>query len=98
MCQRTQIQWNKRGNDRPHPLNYNLIFQTEEIKVQQKAGVLLFAQLRRLNRLSNLYCKDTREKTQEKKLSVDELHLQLQNLQYEAKHLQKEITSCLEFK
>lgn len=66
--------------------------------VQRRSSVLLFTQLRQLNRLSNLHCKETRDSTQEKKLGIDELHLQLQNLQYEAKHLQKEITSCLEFK
>jgi THO complex subunit 5 len=65
---------------------------------QRKMGGVLFAQLRQLNRLSNLYAKETRDKTQEKKLGVDDLHLQLQNLQYEVNHLRKEITNCLEFK
>ena len=34
----------------------------------------------------------------QQKLGVDDLHLQLQNLMYEAMHLRKEITNCLEFK
>lgn len=72
--------------------------EERNITAEHKSGLLLFAKLRKLNRLSNLYCKDVREKTHERKLGVDELHLQLQNLHYEAMHLQKEITNCLEFK
>ncbi len=34
----------------------------------------------------------------QQKLEVDDLHLQLQNLMYEATYLRKEITNCLEFK
>ena len=34
----------------------------------------------------------------QQKLEADNLHLQLQNLMYEAMHLRKEITNCLEFK
>ena len=34
----------------------------------------------------------------QQKLEVDDLHLQLQNLKYEAMHLRREITNCLEFK
>lgn len=69
-----------------------------EIDAQKHRGMVLFASLKKLNRLSHLYCKDTREQTHEQKLEVDDLHLQLQNLMYEAMHLHKEITNCLEFK
>ena len=32
---------------------------------EKQRGLVLFASIRRLNRLSHLYCKDTREQTQE---------------------------------
>lgn len=64
----------------------------------RRAGVMLFATLKRLNRISHLYSKDARDEIQDLKLRVDGLHLQLQNLRYEAAHLQKEITNCLEFR
>ena len=54
--------------------------------------------LRQINRMSNVECKSRRDKTQEKKTEIDELHLQFQNLQYEVMHLRKETTNCLEFK
>ena len=66
--------------------------------VSRKPAVMLFATLKRLNRLSHLYSKNARDQIQEMKLNVDGLHLQLQNLRYEAAHLQKEITNCLEFR
>ena len=34
----------------------------------------------------------------QQKLEVDDLHLQLQNLKYEAMHLRREISNCLEFR
>ena len=69
-----------------------------EVDAYRQKGVVLFAGLKKLNRLSHLYCKDTREQTQEQKLEVDDIHLQLQNLMYESMHLKREITNCLEFK
>lgn len=87
------------------------------VSTEKQKGLVLFASIRRLNRLSHLYCKDTREQTHEvcillpvaitvvttscifqQKLEVDDLHLQLQNLKYEAMHLRREINNCLEFK
>ncbi|KAL5477370.1 hypothetical protein EMCRGX_G024160 [Ephydatia muelleri] len=64
----------------------------------RQKGTVLFTVLKKMNRLSHLYCKDTRDQTYAQKLEVDDLHLQLQNLMYEVTHLQKEITNCLEFK
>lgn len=68
-----------------------------ETEYKQK-GLINFVALKKLNRLSHMFCKDAREQTHEQKLGVDDLHLQLQNLMYEAMHLRKEITNCLEFK
>ncbi|XP_064620584.1 THO complex subunit 5 homolog isoform X2 [Lineus longissimus] len=61
-------------------------------------GSLQFIALRKLNRLSHLRCKKVRDATNEAKQKIDLYHLQLQNLLYEAMHLEKEITKCLEFK
>ena len=65
---------------------------------ERKAGLLLFAQVRKFNRLAHLFTKETRDRTHERRLEVDELHLQLQNLCYEAMHLNNDITNCLEFR
>ncbi len=54
--------------------------------------------LKRLNRLDKLRARDGREQAQRAKQRVDALHLQLQNLLYEALHLQKEIAKCQQFR
>jgi hypothetical protein len=71
--------------------------QSEIAGFRQK-GLVMFAGLKKLNRLSHLFCKDAREQTHEQKLEVDDIHLQLQNLVYESMHLKREIKNCLEFK
>ncbi|XP_070205854.1 THO complex subunit 5 homolog A-like isoform X2 [Littorina saxatilis] len=57
-----------------------------------------FAALKKLNRLAHFRCRKAREGTNEAKQRIEKYHLQQQNLLYEAMHLQKEITKCLEFK
>lgn len=69
-----------------------------EIEEHKSNAVLRFVLLKKLNRLAHIRCKKVRESTNEGKLQIDQYHLQLQNLLYEAFHLQKEITKCLEFK
>ncbi|CAI9734695.1 Hypothetical predicted protein [Octopus vulgaris] len=69
-----------------------------EIEEYKSNAVLQFVLLKKLNRLAHIRCKKVRESTNEDKLRIDRYHLQLQNLLYEALHLQKEITKCLEFK
>ncbi len=54
--------------------------------------------LKKLNRLDKMRLKASRDSTNEAKLNVDALHLQLQNLLYEVMHLQKEINKCQQFK
>ncbi len=54
--------------------------------------------LKKLNRLDKMRLKASRNLTNEAKLNVDALHLQLQNLLYEVMHLQKEINKCQQFK
>ena len=86
----------------------------DEVESCRQKVLVNFVFLKKLNRLSHMFCKDAREQTHEvcmviseasmfkaslqQKLGVDDLHLQLQNLMYEAMHLRKEITNCLEFK
>lgn len=77
---------------------YAFVLQINAQMPLHKSGVMNIMKLRQLNRTYNLNCKERREKTQDKKSDIDELHLQLQNLQYEVMHLQKETTNCLEFK
>ncbi|XP_074597139.1 THO complex subunit 5 [Brevipalpus obovatus] len=60
--------------------------------------VLLFLQLKKLNRLDKLRIKDTRDNLTEQRSKVDNIHLQLQNLLYEVLYLKKEISKCHEFK
>jgi len=57
-----------------------------------------FVHMKKLNRLAHFRCRKVRESTNEAKQKIDQCHLQLQNLLYEAMHLQKEITKCMEFK
>lgn len=54
--------------------------------------------LRKLNRLDKHRLKATRDAVRNNRSRVDNLHLQLQNLAYEAGYLRSEIDKCLEFK
>ena len=61
-------------------------------------GSVLFAKMKKLNRLEKFRLNHAREKLYETKRQVDNLHLQWQNLLYETHHLRREITKCLSFK
>lgn len=52
------------------------------------------AQLRGLHRAAHLGARETKAQTAEARHEVDRLHLQLQNLFYEQRHLQGEISAC----
>lgn len=58
---------------------------------------LLTANLKKLNRMTQIRGKIAKEKTQEVKKKVDGLHLDLQNLLYELMHVKKEIQKCMTF-
>ena len=75
----------------------NFIYN-QDIGEEGKTGLLLFSKVRKLNRLSHLFTKETRDRTHQRRLEVDGLHLQLQNLRYEAMHLDNDITNCLQFR
>lgn len=64
------------------------------VSKQQKILFALLAQLRGLNRDAILQVRDTKQATAEARQEVDRLHLQLQNLYYEQKHLMGEIAAC----
>lgn len=64
------------------------------ISKQQKILYSLLAQLRGLNRDAVLHVRDTKQVTAEARQEIDRLHLQLQNLYYEQKHLMGEIAAC----
>jgi len=66
----------------------------QQISKQQKLLMTYLAQLRGLHRNSHLKLRKTKTQSLESKHQVDSLHLQLQNLYYEQRHLQGEIAAC----
>ncbi|KAF3482923.1 THOC5 family protein [Arthroderma uncinatum] len=61
---------------------------------QQRHVYSLLAQLRGLNREAILNVRSTKQSTAEARQEIDRLHLQLQNLYYEQRHLSGEIAAC----
>lgn len=68
-----------------------------EASKQQKVLFALLAQLRGQNRDAIFRVRDTKHATAEARQEIDRLHLQLQNLYYEQKHLNGEIAACESF-
>lgn len=68
-----------------------------ETSKQQKLLITNLAQLRGLHRAANFAARRTKAQTSEARQEVDRLHLQLQNLYYEQRHLQGEIAACESF-
>ncbi|RWS14647.1 THO complex subunit 5-like protein [Dinothrombium tinctorium] len=69
-----------------------------DINAIKQEVCMLFLDLKKLNRLDKLRCKNARDLVFDTKSKVDIKHLQQQNLLYEVMYLQKEISKCLEFK
>jgi THO complex subunit 5 len=65
-----------------------------QVSKQQKLLLTYLAQLRGLHRDAHVGARETKALTAEARQEVDKLHLQLQNLYYEQRHLQGEITAC----
>lgn len=65
-----------------------------ELAKQQKLLFTSIAQLRGLHRNACFQARETKATTAEARQEVDRLHLQLQNLYYEQRHLEDEITAC----
>ncbi|KAK4546113.1 hypothetical protein LTR36_002250 [Oleoguttula mirabilis] len=64
---------------------------------QQKVLNAHLARLRGLNRQAILGVRTTKQETGEARQEIDSLHLQLQNLYYEQRHLRGEITGCEDY-
>ncbi|KAL1902830.1 hypothetical protein Sste5346_000741 [Sporothrix stenoceras] len=71
-----------------------LLERAAEIARGQKLLVANIAQLRSLHRTAYFSARETKSQTAEARQEVDRLHLQLQNLYYEQRHLQGEIDAC----
>ncbi|KAL4804859.1 phosphatidylinositol-glycan biosynthesis class S protein-domain-containing protein [Aspergillus unguis] len=67
---------------------------TESPQIVQKHLFALLAQLRGQNRDAIFRVRDTKQRTAEARQEIDRLHLQLQNLYYEQRHLTGEIAGC----
>ena len=65
-----------------------------EISRQQKLLNTNLAHLRGLHRAAHFRARETKSQTAEARHEVDVLHLQLQNLYYEQRHLEGEISAC----
>ncbi|KAK0746266.1 Fms-interacting protein-domain-containing protein [Schizothecium vesticola] len=68
-----------------------------DVSKQQKLLNTNLAQLRGLHRTAHFRARDTKSQTAEARHEVDVLHLQLQNLYYEQRHLEGEIGACESF-
>ena len=71
-----------------------MLERAAEIARGQRLLVANVAQLRTLHRKAYFSARDTKTQTAEARQEVDRLHLQLQNLYYEQRHLQGEIAAC----
>ncbi|KAK3341147.1 Fms-interacting protein-domain-containing protein [Lasiosphaeria hispida] len=76
------------------PLDLDIL---ASISKQQKLLNTNLAHLRGLHRSAHLRARETKGQTAEARHEVDVLHLQLQNLYYEQRHLEGEILSCESF-
>ena len=65
-----------------------------QLSRQQKFLHSYLGQLRSLNRSAILEVRNTKQATAEARQEIDRLHLQLQNLYYEERHLRGEIAAC----
>ena len=65
-----------------------------DLSKQQRLLYSHLGHLRELNRNAILKVRDTKQTTAEARQEIDRLHLQLQNLYYEERHLRGEITAC----
>ncbi|MCJ1230937.1 hypothetical protein MMC12_007611 [Toensbergia leucococca] len=78
-----------------HPASQTSSQETDfELSRQQKLLCSHLAQLRGLNRNAILNVRNTKSHTAEARQEIDRLHLQLQNLYYEERHLRGEIGAC----
>lgn len=77
------------SHSKPLPLDVQL-----ELSKRQKLLYSYLSILRGLNRDAILKVRGTKQTTAEARQEIDRLHLQLQNLYYEERHLRGEIAAC----
>ena len=65
-----------------------------QLSIQQRQLYSDLSKLRSFSRDSIFKVRDTKQNTAEARQEVDRLHLQLQNLYYEERHLRGEIAAC----
>lgn len=83
---------NNNNNNTPSPSD-----ALAELSKQQKLLNTNLAHLRGLHRAAHFRARETKGQTAEARHEVDVLHLQLQNLYYEQRHLEGEIEACESF-
>lgn len=71
--------------------------QLMQLSKQQKHLTAYLAQLRSANRKTVVGVRQTKQETAEARQEVDSLHLELQNLYYEQRHLRGEIAACVAY-
>ena len=76
------------------PTEESILDDQIALSKQQKVLNTHLAQLRGLNRKAILGVRSTKQETAEARQEIDSLHLQLQNLYYEQRHLRGEINGC----
>lgn len=73
------------------------VYEDTHLLTAQKTLSTRLAILRGLNRKAILSVRNTKHETSEKRQEIDALHLQLQNLYYEQRHLRGEIRACEDY-
>ena len=86
-----------RASSSASPTDNNTAPQQLELSLQQKKLNTHLAHLRGLNRKAVLGVRSTKQETGEARQEIDALHLQLQNLYYEQRHLRGEIAGCEDY-
>lgn len=81
-----------------HASDQDLPTSQLDLSKQQKLLNAHLAQLRALNRKAVLGVRSTKQGTAEARSEINSLHLQLQNLYYEQRHLRGEIAACEDYK
>ncbi|OAV91916.1 hypothetical protein PTTG_02618 [Puccinia triticina 1-1 BBBD Race 1] len=79
------------------PTEESLLNDLESDQSLMLLATPLFARLKSINRTSSSMVSTFKSQTQVVRNQVDQIHLDLQNLIYERRHLEKEIKKCQEF-
>ncbi|KXT13064.1 hypothetical protein AC579_4915 [Pseudocercospora musae] len=72
-------------------------YESDELNIEQKKLASRLAILRGLNRNAVMSVRATKQETTEARQEIDSLHLTLQNLYYEQRHLRGEISACEDY-